>query len=393
MVNGVSIHIAYNYITIVITAMFIGHFLFQRNMKYCILIGSIYLSISLLGQLLSCIFMYPYSGNTILAELPEIYQVGMMIVAEGVIVAGSLALKRIIERIPPFLSSINVITILIPLFLNIIVMAVCADNLYNDKNIIIGNIWSVITILIVPIVMFLGTVCNIVILENYLNVKKIENEKKLQISEMSLQYDYYMKQSKDMENIRRLSHDIKNHLEALKGNVEPEQKIEYINGIERKLNKYQSYYKSGNTFIDNLLHTKRLEAIEKKIEFKVFADFAEFKQVRDEDLCTIISNVIDNALRECRLMKEENPTVECLVQLKAKKVKGFLSILCENSLRESQVHYLRENTTMETSKEDKKNHGFGVKNIKSVVKDYGGEVSFNVLDDMFSVSVIIPIEI
>ena len=27
------------------------------------------------------------------------------------------------------------------------------------------------------------------------------------------------------------------------------------------------------------------------------------------------------------------------------------------------------------------------------VKDYGGEVSFSVLDDMFSVSVIIPIEI
>ena len=240
MENGASIHIAYNYITIVVIAMFIGHFLFQRNMKYCILIGSIYLSISLLGQLLSCIFLYPYSGNRILAELPGIYQVGMMVIAEGVIIAGSLALKRIIERIPPFLSSMNVITILIPLFLNIIVMAVCTDNLYNDKNVIIGNIWSVITILIVPIVMFLGTVCNIVILENYLNVKKIENEKKLQISEMSLQYDYYMRQSKDMENIRRLSHDIKNHLEALKEDVEPDQKIEYINGIERKLNKYQS---------------------------------------------------------------------------------------------------------------------------------------------------------
>ena len=291
------------------------------------------------------------------------------------------------------LSSINVMTIFIPLLLNIIVMAVCTDNLYNDKKVIIGNIWSVITISIVPIVMFLGTVCNIVILENYLNVKKIENEKKLQISEMSLQYDYYMKQSKDMENIRRLSHDIKNHLEALKENIELEQKIEYINGIERKLNKYQSYYKSGNTFIDNLLHTKRLEAIEKGIEFKVFADFTEFRQIRNEDLCVIISNTIDNALRECRLMKEENPMVECLVQLKAKKVKGFLSILCENSLRDSQVRYLRENATLETSKEDKKNHGFGVKNIKSVVKDYGGEVSFSVLDDMFSVSVIIPIEI
>lgn len=186
MENGVSIHIVYNYITIVIIAMFIGHFLFQRNMKYCILIGSIFLSISLLGQLLSCIFLYPHSGNRVLAELPGIYQVVMMVIAEGVIIAGSLALKKIIERIPPLLSSINVMTIFIPLFLNIIVMAVCTDNLYNDKKVIIGNIWSVITISILPIVMFLGTVCNIVILENYLNVKKIENEKKLQITEMSL---------------------------------------------------------------------------------------------------------------------------------------------------------------------------------------------------------------
>lgn len=51
-------------------------------------------------------------------------------------------------------------------------MAVCTDKLYNEKEIIIDNIWSVITIMIVSMVMFLGTVCNIVILENYLNVKK-----------------------------------------------------------------------------------------------------------------------------------------------------------------------------------------------------------------------------
>ena len=91
-----------------------------------------------------------------------------------------------------------------------------------------------------------------------------------------------MKQSKDKEKIRRLSKDIKNHFDALKENIEPEHKIEYINGIERKLNKYQSYYKSGNTFIDNLLQTKLLEAIEMGIEFKVFADFTEFLQIRNE---------------------------------------------------------------------------------------------------------------
>lgn len=393
MANGAEPHIVYNYVSIIIIVMIIGHFLFQYSIKYCLLLGSVFLSVILLGQLISCIFFYSYSSDGILADLSEKYQIHMILIAEIVIIIGNLVIKKIVNKIPLLLSGLNVVTIIIPLFINIVVMAICADQLYNDKRMIVDNVWSIITIIVVCIVVFMGTVCNIVVLENYLNVKKIENEKNLQISEMSLQYDYYMKQSNDMENIRKISHDIKNHLEALRGNVDYQQKQEYIDGIESKLDIYQSYYKTGNAFLDNLLHAKRLEALEKKIEFKVFADFTPFKRVKNEDLCVIVSNTVDNALRECQLMKEEDPEVECLIQLKARKLKGFLSIICENTLRECQAELIKNNTTLETSKEDKKNHGFGVKNIKSVVKDYGGEVSFHVVDGMFSISVIIPIEV
>lgn len=393
MANGAELHIVYNYVSIIITVMIIGHFLFRYSIKYCLLLGSVFLSVILLGQLISCIFFYRYSSDGILADLSEKYQIYMILIAEIVIIIGNLVIKKIVNKIPLLLSGLNVVTIIIPLFINIVVMAICADQLYNDKRMIVDNVWSIITIIAVCIVVLMGTVCNIVVLENYLNVKKIENEKNLQISEMSLQYDYYMKQSNDMENIRKISHDIKNHLESLRGNVDYQQKQEYIDGIESKLDIYQSYYKTGNAFLDNLLHAKRLEALEKKIEFKVFADFTPFKRVKNEDLCVIVSNTIDNALRECQLMKADNPKIECLVQLKARKIKGFLSIICENSLRESQAEALRGNSVMETSKEDKKNHGFGVKNIKHVVREYGGEVSFNVVDDMFSVSILIPIEV
>ena len=393
MANGAEQHIVYNYVSIIIIVMIIGHFLFQYSIKYCLLLGSVFLSVILLGQLISCIFFYRYSSDGILADLSEKYQIHMILIAEIVIIIGNLVIKKIVNKIPLLLSGLNVVTIIIPLFINIVVMAICADQLYNDKRMIVDNVWSIITIIVVCIVVFMGTVCNIVVLENYLNVKKIENEKNLQISEMSLQYDYYMKQSNDMENIRKISHDIKNHLEALRGNVDYQQKQEYIDGIESKLDIYQSYYKTGNAFLDNLLHAKRLEALEKKIEFKVFTDFTPFKRVKNEDLCVIVSNTIDNALRECQLMKADNPKIECLVQLKARKIKGFLSIICENSLRESQAEALRGNSVMETSKEDKKNHGFGVKNIRRVVREYGGEVSFNVVDDMFSVSILIPIEV
>ncbi len=391
--NSISTHIVYNYITIVIIILVMGHVLYGYGIKYGILLGHIFLSIVILGQLTSCILFYPYSGKTMLKDLPWQDKINMMIIAEVVIIAGSIIIKKMVQKIPVSLGGLNFITIIIPFFLNIVVLGVCSDQLYYDKTMIIGNIWSFVTILAVCGIMLLGTICNIAVLENYLNVKKIENEKKLQITEMSLQYDYYVKQAKDIENIRRLSHDIKNHLEALKCDIDREQKVEYIKGIEYKLGQYQSYYKTGNAFIDSLLHVKKLEALEKDIEFKIFADFTPFKLIKNEDLCVIVSNTIDNALRECELIKEEDSTAECLVQLKAKRIKGFLSIICENSLRESQATLLKGKTCLETTKKDKKNHGIGMKNIVSVVQKYGGEFSFNVADDTFCISIIIPLEI
>ena len=216
MENGTELHIVYNYVTIVIIVLIIGHFLFHYKMKYSLLIGSFFLSIVILGQLLSCILLYPYSEKAILVELPTKYQNSMIVISELVIVIGCLVFKKIIRKIPSFLDGINMIIIIIPLLINIVVMAIYADQLYYEKRIIIGNIWSVMTMMVVCVMMFIGTFCNIVILGSYLNVKKIENEKKLQISEISMQYDYYVKQSNDMENIRKLSHDIKNHLEENK---------------------------------------------------------------------------------------------------------------------------------------------------------------------------------
>lgn len=391
--NGLPLHIVYNYLTILMIVMIIGHFLFQCDVKYSILIGSIFLSIVLFGELLSCILFYPYSANTILAEIDSKGKIVMILITESVIITGSLLLKRAIGKIPSYLRRISVFIIMMPLSLNIVIMAICADQLYYEEDMIMKNIYSSITILIACVIMFIGTICNIVILENYLKVKKIENETNLQISEISLQYDYYMKQVKDMENIRRLSHDIKNHLEALKGDIDNERKMEYINGIERKLSKYQSYYKTGNAFIDSLLHVKRLEAIEGGIEFKVLVDFTPFKKIKDEDLCVIISNIIDNALYECHLIREESPDSGCLIQLKARKVKSFLSILCENSIRKSQEELLRKRVVWDTTKEDKRNHGIGIKNVKRVVQEYGGEVSFHIENGMFSVSIIIPINL
>ena len=70
---------------------------------------------------------------------------------------------------------------------------------------------------------------------------------------------------------------------------------------------------------------------------------------------------IDNALRECRLKNQEEIETESIIRLKAGQFRGFLSIVCENSIRNSQIANVKmlENGELETKKKDNKNHGYG----------------------------------
>lgn len=388
--NRIEMHIAYIYLTVVAITLILGYFCARHTIKYNLLISCIFLSIVSLGQVVTCTIGYiTLKESDALYELPMNYQIIMMVINEIVIIVGVLLIGKIVRKIPVEISGISFFAIIIPNIINMSVMVLVSDKLYYSTY-VYGNIESVITMLIASFVMVVGNVCNIAVLEYYLNVKYIEAEKKLQISEISLQYDYYVKLEKDMDNVRKLSHDIRNHLEALKGNNNEMQKREYIGDIENKLDRYESYYSTGNTFIDNLLHRKKLDAAEQNIQFKVVADLSSFN-MKNEDLCVVVSNAVDNALRECTLKRREEPESECIVQLKAGKVREFLSIVCENSLRDKQAEMIKERESLETTKVDKKNHGYGMKNIESVIQRYGGEVAFGVNDGMFCLSIIIPI--
>ncbi len=66
-------------------------------------------------------------------------------------------------------------------------------------------------------------------------------------------------------------------------------------------------------------------------------------------------------------------------------------IECENSVRQKQAEMVRKEEELKTTKEDKENHGYGIKNVGSVVQRYGGETSISINGSMFSISMIIPV--
>lgn len=302
--NSLHTHIIYSFISITIISLSAGRIIWKYSLKYCFIINCIFLSFISLAQVLACTIEYIQTEKFLL-ELPDNYQIQMLIMSEIIITIGVLISVKLIRKIPTQINTLNFVTIVIPNLISIIVMLLLGDKLYYSTY-MFTNIESVITIMLAGFVLIIGSMCNVVLLEYYLNAKQIESEKKLQLKEMSLQYDYYVRLERDMDGVRRIAHDIRNHLEALRGSNDEKEKEEYIGSIENKLDRYESYYNTGNAFIDSILHRKKMDAIEQGIELKILADLRPFANMKNEDLCVVISNILDNALRECELRKKEH---------------------------------------------------------------------------------------
>lgn len=64
---------------------------------------------------------------------------------------------------------------------------------------------------------------------------------------------------------------------------------------------------------------------------------------------------------------------------------AYLLINIENS-RQAPVDYDSKANSFRTTKQDQKEHGFGLKTVDNIVKRYNSKLAFEFTDDIFSVS-------
>ena len=87
------------------------------------------------------------------------------------------------------------------------------------------------------------------------------------------------------------------------------------------------------------------------------------------DLSVLLANFFDNAIEAEKKLKGEK---EIIFDMRA--YKGYLIITIKN-LVEKKV--LDENGLLQTTKEDKQKHGFGMSSMKEIVEKYEGYLSFS----------------
>ena len=212
----------------------------------------------------------------------------------------------------------------------------------------------------------------------------IDMEKKL----ADMQYDYEKQQDmaeevrKIQEQIRALKHDMKNHtlviLSYLEENRVKEAK-DYAGEILDKLNKMYTYVNVGNSLLNYIMNNKLSMAKSHGVEIKAEIENLAFDYMDSVDFSALLNNMLDNAI----LGALESGEKKLEVQIMEKK--GFDIITVKNSIDES---VLEKNPEFVSTKEEP-GHGYGMKQIRSIVDKYQGAIDIYEKGNMFIVSIML----
>lgn len=235
-----------------------------------------------------------------------------------------------------------------------------------------------------PFSWILGSVLSVVFilvflcLKNQIYLREKVMEDKMKIAQLERQYAYYQDKQRDEEKIRSLYHDMKNHLLLLQ-KQQGQGNIQLTESLLSQISDYESYYHTGNDFLDVIIRDKVQKAQDNGIDFKCTIQFSEGAFIQPLDISTIFGNALDNAIEASMKLPQE----ERLITVKSGRIQDTLVVVFENRFCDS--------VTPKTSKSDAFLHGFGIPNIRRAVGKYAGECTIHDNNGKFIMKIMIPI--
>lgn len=214
---------------------------------------------------------------------------------------------------------------------------------------------------------------------------QIHENKVLQIQAKN-QLEMYRSISENFDNQKRKTHEYKNQISCIESLLNKKQysKLEeYVKKIYGSLNNEPDAINTNNVIVNAILNTKYQEAEAKGIVF-VFRvnDLSELK-IKDEDVVTILANLLNNAIEACETCEDKK-----IIKVKFIKEDDMIIIAVKNTFNFDIVYENGEIKSTKTSSTEE--HGAGIKNVLKIIEKYGGSYVIEDKDKEFYFSVIIP---
>ena len=137
---------------------------------------------------------------------------------------------------------------------------------------------------------------------------------------------------------------------------------EYINNLTEKLSETSISFTTGNYLADAILSEKNEIASKKSVAIE-FNGKIPAEGIDNLDLCTVLANLLDNAVQGC------DGCAPCTINIDSYVNSSSFVMNIRNPVKDN---LKSADNSITTTKADNENHGFGLKNVKNVVKKYNG---------------------
>ena len=185
--------------------------------------------------------------------------------------------------------------------------------------------------------------------------------------------------------MRGWRHDYHNHMQTIKAYLsmgQVEETLTYLDHLEEDLDAIDIAIRTGNVSVDAIVSSKLSVAAKKQITVDCTAKMPEQVQVTDVDLCTVIGNLLDNAIESCEKVPEEKRFIRLYIGVFKKQL--YLSVT--NATAESRRKKLTELVSTKQG-----SHGFGLRRIDLVAEKYHGFVNRKNEPGVFATEVMLPL--
>ena len=219
-----------------------------------------------------------------------------------------------------------------------------------------------------------------------INISELLTQKELYAMRhvLSSQYEQFRNYQESEEMLHMMQHDLKHQIEGLRGETNEQKRDAWLDKIENELDKWWLPQRTGNAVFDTILSAKLRKARQLDVRVTCVADGALLNRLHVADICTIFGNALDNALESVVMIPDPQKR---LIHVSVSAQKNFIFINISNTLG---TDLIESEDSLLTTKEDKKNHGYGLKGIKYAAGKYGGYVAYKAEDGWFRLNILIP---
>lgn len=184
-------------------------------------------------------------------------------------------------------------------------------------------------------------------------------------------------------NMRSLRHDLHSHLILIEKYIRLNHldvAIQYIESITQVYKNQKEYVSTGNEEVDCVLNYLLEHAKQIGSEIQTTVEVPKETFMPALDLNILISNLLTNAIEAIQKSNEKHLNVS---------IKYDRNILYISIYNTFQGKLYKTNRFYATTKKNKALHGYGFKNIQSIIEKYDGDSSFRTENNIFKADIIL----